>query len=164
MQQEIFWGFDSEFLMSGRANRPEDTQSIQFSNGDKVFVVESAEQLKPWLDSHHHIKRMYSFVLLPELGSLISWLGKAHVEAKYLGAQLQAHVTYRGFNCWFYDTRPLLNSFGLYKLEDCGKVVGVPKLDRPEWLGLRHWQTEQEHEEFVKYSGQDAVITSKISS
>ncbi|HEX9678684.1 hypothetical protein [Nitrososphaera sp.] len=148
--------------MSGRANKPEDTQSVQFSNGDKVFVIEGTDELKRWLDNHHHIKRMYSFVLLPELGSLVSWLGKEHVEAKYLGAQLRAHVTYRGFNCWFYDTRPLLNSFGLYKLEDCGEVVGTPKLDRPAWLGMRHWQNEQEHDGFVRYSGQDALITSKI--
>jgi hypothetical protein len=161
--KKVFWSFDSEFLQSGRANRPEDTSSCQFSNGDKVFVIESAGELKTWLDNHHHVKRMYSFVLLPELGSLISWLGKDHVTAKYVGAQLQARVTYRGFNCWFYDTRPLLNSFGLYKLEDCGRCVGIAKLDRPTWLGLRHAQSELEHQEFVKYAGQDAVITSKIA-
>jgi hypothetical protein len=57
-----------------------------------------------------------------------------------------------------------LNSFGLYKLEDCGQVVGVPKLDRPSWLGLRRWQNAEEHTEFVKYAGQDSVITSKIAS
>jgi hypothetical protein len=160
---KAFWGFDSEFLQSGRANRPEDTQLVQFSNGERVFVIERSEDLKRWFNNHHHVKHMYSFVLLPELGSLVSWLGKEHVKAKYLGAQLQAHVTYRGFNCWFYDTRPLLNSFGLYKLEDCGQVVGVPKLDRPSWLGLRQAQTEHEHQEFVKYAGQDALITSKIA-
>jgi hypothetical protein len=39
-------------------------------------------------------------------------------------------------------------------------LVGVPKLDKPAFLGLRRWETEQEHKNFERYTLNDAVITS----
>ncbi len=158
-----FWAFDSEFLQSGRVNRPEDVQTIQFSNGKDTVVLESPEQLKTWLHHHQNIKTLYAFVLLPDLASIEEWLGNKHVNYKYRGGQLIGQINYRGFHATCYDIRPMLVNFGLFRLEQCGQTVNMPKLQKPDWLGLRHWQNEQEHADFVKYAGNDAVITSLIT-
>lgn len=156
------WAFDSEFLQSGRSNRPEDITSIQFSNGIDSYVIENSTDLKHWLHNHEHIKTLYAFVALPDLASIEGWLGEKQVSYKMRGGQLVGQVKYRGFNCMVYDARPILQNFGLFRLEQCGKVVGVPKLQKPDWLGLRNWQNEQEHKQFIDYAAQDAIITSKI--
>src|SRR3990170_1100181 len=77
-----FWGFDSEFLASGQANEPSDVHSVQFSDGTtkNSFVIESAEELKRWLNNHHRIKVLYGFVVLPDLGSIEEWLGSGCVK------------------------------------------------------------------------------------
>jgi hypothetical protein len=159
-----FWALDSEFLMSGRVKAPEDVHSVQFSNGDErsTVVLESARELKTWLHNHSHIKTMFGFVVLPDLGSIEEWLGSNCVSYRKRGSQLVGRVKYGSAKITVYDARPLLQNFGLRKLEDCGMVVGYPKLQKPAWLGLRAWQNEKEHKQFVEYAKADAIITSRI--
>jgi len=160
-----FWALDSEFMMSGRANAPEDVHSIQFSVGsiENTVVLESADALASWLRNHaRSLHVAYAFVGLPDLASIEEWLGSKHVQYRFRGSQLIGRVKYRGANFTIYDSRPLLQNFGLRTLADCGRVVGYPKLPKPEWLGLRKWQTEGEHKEFLEYARADAVITSRI--
>ena len=38
---------------------------------------------------------------------------------------------------------PLFTNFGFRRLADVGDFVGVPKLDKPSFLGLRKWQTSK---------------------
>jgi hypothetical protein len=158
------WALDSEFLSSGRANAPEDVHSVQFSNGlpSSTVVLEDADALKRWLTSHRHIKTLYGFVLLPDLGSIREWLGENRVPIGTRGVQTRGRIRYGGFDAAVYDARPLLNSFGLRKLSECGELIGYPKLAKPEWLGLRAWQNDAEHQEFLEYARADAVITSRI--
>jgi len=157
-------GLDSEFLMSGRVKAPEDVHSVQFSFGspENTVVLETARELKEWLHNHRWVKIAYGFVILPDLGSIEEWLGEGHVSYRDRGSQLIGRIGYGGASITVYDARPLLQSFGLRRLEDCGRVVGFPKLAKPEWLGLRAWQNESEHEEFLKYAKADAIITSRI--
>jgi len=159
-----FWGFDSEFLASGQANEPSDVHSVQFSDGtpQNTFFIESPEDLKRWLHNHHRIKILYGFVILPDLGSIEEWLGSGCVKYWVRGSQTLGRIKYRGFNAACYDSRPLLQSFGIRKLADAGGIVGYPKLAKPEWLGLRKWKTLEERQNFIKYANADAVITSQI--
>jgi len=159
-----FWALDSEFMMSGHVNAPEDVHSVQFSNGDlsSTVVLESASELKEWLKGHYKIEVMYGFVTLPDLGSIEEWLGSKHVSYKRRGSQLIGYVHYGSTRITVFDARPLLQNFGLRKLEDCGNVVGFPKLPKPAWLGLRAWRNEREHQQFIEYAKADAIITSRI--
>jgi hypothetical protein len=159
-----FWGFDSEFLASGRANEASDVHSVQFSDGttENSFVIESADELKRWLHNHHRIKVLYGFVILPDLGSIEEWLGSDCVKYWKRGSQTLGRIKYRGFNAACFDSRPLLQSFGIRKLADAGDIVGFPKLAKPDWLGLRKWQTVEERSHFVEYAKADAIITSQI--
>ena len=158
--------FDSEFLMSGRANHPEDLQSVQFSFGtpESSVVLETPEALKTWLHNHKHTKVCYGFVVHPDLGSVGEWIGAEHVSYRSRGSQLVGTIRYGGTNITVYDARPLLQNFGLRRLEDCGKIVGYPKLHKPDWLGLRCWESEKEHQDFIEYAKADAVISSLIVS
>jgi hypothetical protein len=164
MRYPSFWALDSEFLMSGRAKAPEDVHSVQFSNGDveNTVMLENAEDLKDWLNAHAFIKDVYAFVALPDIASIEEWLGKKCVSYHFRGVQLIGYVKYRNAKFHVYDARPLLQNFGLRRLEDCGRVVGFPKLKKPEWLGLRAWCNQAEHEAFVEYAKADAIITSRI--
>jgi len=161
-KQENPCGFDSEFLMSGRAKAPEDVHSIQFSFGtlETAVMLESADELKAWLHDHKYVKTIYGFVILPDLGSVEEWLGPTHVSYHQRGVQLIGHIKYGGADISVYDSRPLLQNFGLRRLEDCGQLVGAPKLPKPEWLGLRPWNSDLEHAQFVEYAKQDAIVTS----
>lgn len=162
------WAFDSEFLMSGRAGHGEDIQSVQFSDGSlgNSVVCESSADLKAWLASHRHVKVLYAFVLLPDAASVGEWLGDCdcvkHIRFKYRGSQLTAKLAYRGFNAQLYDSRPLLQSFAVRRLEDAGRIVEFPKLPKPSWLGLRHWRNTAEHDAFHAYALADAVITARV--
>ena len=71
------WGFDSEFLMSGRVNAPEDVQSVQFSNGvsENTVVLENAGDLKDWLIGHRFIESIVWFRYFADLGSIEELLG-----------------------------------------------------------------------------------------
>lgn len=160
--QRVIWGFDSEFLSSGRLNHSEDVHTVQFSNGDDSFVLESADDLKRWIYNHHRIKVLYGFVILPDLGSIEEWLGSGSVHYRVRGSQTIGTVQYRSFKVVCYDARPLLQSFGIRRLEDAGANIGYPKLPKPLWLGLRNWESKEEHEQFLEYARADAIITSRI--
>jgi len=157
---------DSEFLMSGRVKAPEDVHSVQFSFGspDSTVVLESAGALKEWLRAHRRLKIVYGFVVLCDLASVEEWLGEGHVSYRYRGSQLIGKIKYGGANVTVYDARPLLQNFGLRRLEDCGRLLGVPKYAKPEWLGLRGWVDEREYAQFLAYAKQDAIISSLIVS
>jgi hypothetical protein len=158
------WGFDSEFLASGKINEPSDVHSIQFSNGsaENTVFLDSAGSLKDWLYNHHRIKTLYGFVILPDLGSIEEWLPKGSVTIKTRGCQTIGSIKYRSFNAKVFDSRPLLQSFGIRRLADAGDLIGYPKLDKPDYLGLRAPQTVQEKQAFIEYANADAVITSRI--
>lgn len=153
-----YWAFDSEFMMSGRAGAPEDVHTVQFSDGESSFVLESAEELRSWLYQHRTLKNLYGFVILPDMGSVEEWGVTVKIWSR--GTQHIGQIKSGATAIYVYDARPLFSTFGLRKLEDVGRAVGVPKLPKPEWLGLRRWESEAEHEEFKKYAAQDAVITS----
>ncbi len=140
-----FWAFDSEFMKSGRAGDPSDVHSVQFSNGfsDFTCVLESAPDLRNWLKTHHHVNVMYGFVALPDLGSIEEWLGNGYVSYRKRGVQTVGAIKYGSTRIKIYDARPLLQSFGLRRLSDCGDLIGYAKLDKPEWLGLRKWKTKR---------------------
>lgn len=36
-----YWAFDSEFMMSGRLGHPEDVHTIQFSDGEESWILDS---------------------------------------------------------------------------------------------------------------------------
>ncbi len=160
-----YWALDSEFMKSGKANTPEDVHTIQFSNGEDITVVlESAAELKEWLENHSYIKVMYGFSMLCDLGSIQEWLGEASTKPmRYRGSQLIGCIKYRHAKIKCFDVHPLCKSFGWRRLSQCGEIVHFPKLDKPEWLGLRKWRTYQEYKDFIKYAKADAIITSKIA-
>jgi hypothetical protein len=162
--EPVFWGIDSEFLMSGRINEPSDVHSIQFSDGtpQNTFFIDSADALKQWLYNHHRIKVLYGFVVLPDLGSMEEWLGKNCVSYRKRGSQTVGRIKYRSFDAAVYDTHPLLQGFGIRKLADAGDLINYPKLDKPEFLGKRRWENEAEYKQFVDYANSDAIITSRI--
>jgi hypothetical protein len=161
-REPTFWGFDSEFMMSGRINESSDVHSIQFSDGTNTFFIDNADSLKQWLYNHHRVKVLYGFVVLPDLGSVEEWLGPDAVTYKMRGCQTLGRIKYRSFNAVVYDARPLLQSFGIHRLTDAGEIIGYPKLSKPDFLGLRKWQTEEERRNFIEYANADAVITSRI--
>lgn len=156
------WGIDSEFMMSGRADHPEDVHCVQFSDGKDSYVVESAEELKRWLLNHLTIHAMYGFAVLCDLGSVHEWLGDRAVEVHKRGVQTTGWIKYGRAKIHVVDAQPLLSSFGMRRLADAGNMVGVPKLAKPEWLGMRNCETEAEHTQFLEYAKADAVITSRI--
>jgi hypothetical protein len=78
------------------------------------------------------------------------------------GSQTVGTIKYGGFCAKMWDTKVLLNSFGIHKLEQAGDKVGFPKLPKPEFLGKRAPQSDAEKEEFIEYANADAVITSRI--
>jgi hypothetical protein len=161
--ERFFWGFDSEFMMSGRVNVPSDVHTVQFSDGAHSFVLESDVDLKQWLHNHVHVKALFGFVVLPDLGSIEEWLPRGNVTIHKRGSQTRGRVKYRGFNAGVYDIQPLLLGFGIRKLADAGDIIGFPKLPKPDYLGLRKWHGDVERAAFLKYAESDAVITSKIT-
>ena len=146
-KQRKIWAFDSEFMMSGKAGAPEDVITVQFSDGQESYVLESSGALKAWLHAHSYVKTLYAFVALCDIGSLREWLGDAAVIAKKRGIQQTGWLKYGGARMHIVDSQPMLSSFGLRRLADCGDMVGVPKLPKPEWLGMRKWQSEREHDD-----------------
>jgi hypothetical protein len=161
-KSRAIWAFDSEFMMSGRADHPEDVHSIQFSDGKDAYFIDTAEALKEWLRRHNYIRTLYGFVVLPDLGSLSEWLGDKAVQCKRRGVQHTGWIKYAGAKIHVVDCQPILSGFGLRRLADCGDMIGYPKLPKPEWLGLRKWQSESEYAQFIEYAKADAVITSRI--
>lgn len=156
------WAFDSEFMMSGRLGHPEDVHTIQFSDGEESWVLDSAKALKAWIIEHKYIRTLYGFSVLCDLGSMQEWLGAEHVEIKKRGLSHSGWIKYAGAKIHVVDSQVLLSSFGLRKLADCGDMIGIPKLPKPDWLGQRKYENQEEYDQFVAYAKADAVITSRI--
>jgi hypothetical protein len=158
------WGLDSEFMQSGRTNEPADVHSIQISDGtpENTFFIESSDQLKKWLSCHHSISDLYGFVALPDLASVSVWLPKGAMQICTRGSQTWGKIHYGGFKARMWDTRPLLLSLGIRRLDQAGDVVGFPKLEKPAFLGLRAPETDAEKQQFIEYANADAIITSRI--
>lgn len=159
------WGFDAEFLPTGRKGDPANVHSVQFSDGfNDHYFLETPHALRQWLHNRHRsLKQIFGFNQLCDLGSIKEWLGDKSVQViKYRG-KLIGKIHYGSCRLKAYDSYPLLVNFGLRRLADVGDLVGVPKLPKPSFLGLRRWQTKQEHADFRAYAIQDAIITSKAT-
>jgi len=158
-------GFDSEFLPAGRKGNPENVHSVQFSDGlNDNYFLESPEELKDWLRNRHRsLTEIFGFNMLCDLGAIKEWLGEKHVQVVKHRGKLVGKIQYSGCKVRVYDTRPLLVNFGLRRLEQVGTVVKVPKLPKPAFLGLRKWETPEEHEAFKNYAIQDAIITARAT-
>ena len=159
------WSIDSEFLMSGRANRPEDVLTVQFSRGleetAKIFC--DPEELKKFLvRSLYRTKVVYGYAILADLGSILEWLGKKAVKVKRKSLQHYGVVKYGRFKAKFVDCQSLVHSFGIHRLEDAGVLVGLHKLAKPEWLGKRKPKNREERQYFERYAKRDAVVTSRL--
>ena len=79
------------------------------------------------------------------------------------GSQTVGKIHYGSFKAKMWDTRPLLVNFGIRRLAQAGDVVGYPKLEKPEFLGIRAPESDPEKSAFVEYANADAVITSRIT-
>jgi hypothetical protein len=158
-----YWGFDSEFLPTGHTGDPASVHSVQFSDGCNDHVLlESPEALKTWL--HNRRKTLidiFGFNVLCDLGAIKEWLPRDSVQVVLYRGKIIGKIRYGSANIKAYDTQPLLLNFGLRRLEDIGEVVGVHKLPKPAFLGLRKWRTSQEYEAFRNYALNDAVITAR---
>jgi hypothetical protein len=160
-----FWGFDSEFLPTGTAGDPACVHSVQFSDGlNDHYFLESAEDLKKWLRGRaRSLTELFGFNQLCDLGAMKEWLPSGAVEVVPYRGKLVGKIKFGSTRVKAYDTMPLLVNFGLRRLADVGDVVGVAKLEKPPFLGLRKWQSEAEHEAFKRYALADAVITSRAA-
>ena len=159
----VFWGFDSEFLPTGKSGDPASVHSIQFSDGVKDhYFLESPEALKEWFNNRHRtVKEIFGFNMLCDLGAIKEWLPS--VEVTKAQGKLVGKIRYGSASIKAYDVQPLLLNFGLRRLEDVGDLVGIPKLAKPKFLGLRKWETREEYEGFRRYAVADAIITSKAT-
>jgi len=163
------WAFDSEFLLS-KDGHAGDILTIQFSDGESLeldnkhnFIFYDAKSLKTFLHNHRKgLKVVYAFVALPDIGSLQEWLGYNAVKAHRRGVQHTATVKSYGARFRIVDAQVLLKSFGFSRLANCGQHLGLPKLKKPRYLGLRAWKNDEEKEKFVKYALRDAIVTARI--
>ena len=156
-------GFDSEFLPTGHTGDPASVHSVQFSDGcnDHVFL-ETPQALKNWLHNRRRtLTDIFGFNVLCDLGAIKEWLPPHSVEVVLYRGKIIGKIRYGSANIKAYDTQPLLLNFGLRRLEDIGEVVGVRKLPKPAFLGLRKWRSASEHAAFKTYALNDAVITAK---
>jgi len=176
--------FDSEFLISGAKRKDGDVQVISFDDGlgdplvdpyplnesnKHTFVFESPEEVREFIRSRRRtLKTVYAFVSLCDIGSLKSWLpplnrsGRETVQTHKVGARHSANVRYSGAKFRIVDAHTLLKSFGFNRLYACGDWLGIPKLVKPDFLGIRDPETTQERIDFIRYAARDAVVTSRI--
>ena len=160
-----FIGFDSEFLPTGQAGDPASVHSVQFSDGvnDHTFI-EKPEDLKRFLHNRREtLKEIFGFNMLCDLGALKEWLPSGAVEVVPYRGKLIGKIKYGSTRIKTFDTMPLLVNFGLRRLADVGDIVGVPKLPKPDFLGLRKWETSEEFEAFQAYAVADAIITARAT-
>ena len=101
--------------------------------------------------------------MLCDLGAIKEWLPRGAVAVKNYRGKLVGDIKYGSARVKAFDTQPLLNNFGLRRLADVGEVVGVPKLNKPSFLGLRKWRSTREYKAFKAYALQDAAITAKAT-
>jgi len=153
---------DSEFLTSGKRKKPEDVHSFQIGSLGGCYFFDDKEELKGFLHATYcrKAKILYAFVSLPDIASLEEWGFKCRYWR--LGSQVRARVKYGNFNAVVYDAQPLLHGFGLRNLALCGKELGLSKLTKPSFLGIRKWESEDEFKNFVDYACRDVFITSGI--
>jgi hypothetical protein len=158
-------GFDSEFLPTGHSGDPATVHSIQFSDGNSEhYFIESQDELKRWLHNRHRtLKEIFGFNFLCDLGAIREWLPDGCVQVVPYRGKLVGKIKFSSCKIKAYDTMPLLVNFGLRRLADVGDVVGMPKLDKPDFLGLRKWETPAEYESFKRYALADAVITARAA-
>jgi hypothetical protein len=156
-------GFDSEFLPTGHTGDPESVHSVQFSDGlNDHHFVESPEALKRFFHNRREIlKEIFGFNMLCDLGAVKEWLPDGSVQVVEYRGKLVGKIKYGSTHVKAYDTMPLLLNFGLRRLADVGDVVGVSKLEKPDFLGLRKWETTQEYDAFRRYALNDAIITAR---
>jgi hypothetical protein len=161
----VYIGFDSEFLPTGKTGDPASVHSVQFSDGESDhYFIESSEDLRRFLNNRHRsLKEVFGFNMLCDLGALKEWLPSGAVEVVPYRGKLVGKISYGSSHIKAYDTMPLLNNFGLRRLSDVGEVVGVAKLDKPDFLGLRRWKNNTEHDLFKKYALADAIITARAA-
>lgn len=164
-QTQTYWGFDTEFLPTGLTGDPASVHSVQFSDGlNDHYFIESPEELKKWLHNRHDcLREIFGFNMLCDLGAIKEWLPPESVKVVEYRGKLIGTINYGSAHVKAYDTQPLLNNFGLRRLEDVGDVVGVQKLPKPPFLGLRKWRTRQEYDAFRRYAINDAVITARAT-
>jgi hypothetical protein len=188
-RQEYYSSFGPMPLQPVSATGDGDISLIQFArchhwndpiewSGAKqnVWVLKSPEELKDFLHSHAELLDVvYGFVALCDIGSLQNWLGmekfetdpkkqKWRVHAVRVGIQVRASVNASSAHVKIFDSQPLLHGMNIRSIADCGTIVGIPKLQKPDWLGFRNPETSQEWDELEKYGGQDAAITSRINA
>lgn len=120
------------------------------------------DALKAWLIAHRKIRTLYGFSVLCDLGLVLEWLGAEHVAIKRRGLQSSGWIKYAGAKIHVVDAQALLSSFGMRRLADCGDMIGFPKLPKPDWLGQRKYESQEEYEQFAAYAKADAIITSRI--
>lgn len=159
------WAFDCEFLPTGLKGDPANVHSVQFSDGfNDHYFIETPEALKRWLHNRSHsLKHIFGFNMLCDLGAMKEWLGAGNVQAFKFRGRLIGKIRYGSARIKAYDSMSLLVNFGLRRLADVGDVVGIPKLPKPSFLGLRKWVSDKEHRQFQAYAVQDAIITSKAT-
>ena len=159
----VYWGFDSEFLPTGRTGDPASVHCVQFSDGlEDHYFIESPQTLRKWFNNRHRtVKEIFGFNMLCDLGAIKEWLPKNSVEVTKAQGKLIGKIRYGSTHIKAYDTQTLLLNFGLRRLEDIGELVGVRKLKKPKFLGLRKWETQKEYEAFKRYALTDAIISSK---
>jgi len=158
-------GFDCEFLPTGRTGNPASVHSVQFSDGNNDHhFIESSSDLKKWLHNRHNsLKEIFGFNILCDLGAIKEWLPPRSIEVVKYRGKLIGKIKYGSTRIKAYDTMPLLVNFGLRRLEQVGNIVGVSKLSKPDFLGIRKWKNNEEYESFKEYAIVDAVITSKAT-
>lgn len=159
------WGFDAEFLPTGRKGDPGNVHSVQFSDGfNDHYFLESPHALRQWLHNRHRtLKHIFGFNMLCDLGAIKEWLSEKSVQVIKHRGKLIGKIRYGSCRLKAYDSYPLLVNFGLRRLADIGDLVGIPKLPKPPFLGLRKWATDKEHRQFRDYAIQDAIITSRAT-
>jgi hypothetical protein len=152
--------------------------------GTNVWILKTKKEVKQFLLSRARSFRVvYGFVSLVDIGTLCEMLRLEELskskESVMLGKRNGAGpkcliyrrgLQHRALFSWgrvrfeIVDSQPLLNGFGLRKLALCGKQIGLPKLEKPKWLGEREPKGQSEVEAFESYAARDASITCRIVS
>jgi hypothetical protein len=161
----VYIGFDSEFLPTGQTGDPASVHSIQFSDGENDHTfIENPEDLKRFFHNRREtLKEIFGFNTLCDLGAIKEWLPSGSIEVVPFRGKLIGKIRYGSTRIKAFDTMPLLVNFGLRRLADVGDIVHVAKLPKPPYLGLRKWETPEEHDAFKKYALNDATITARAT-
>lgn len=185
----VVWAVDSEFILPTEEDAKQAARlkslgtegrvtTIQFSKCESAdepvyergprqnsWILESADALKQFLENNRRtMATVYGFNALCDYGSLVFWLGEQTHKPRMFGIQFRGRVQYKHCKFTLYDAHPLLKSFGLSKLADCGAFLGMSKLTRPQFLGEREPENKEEWKAFREYARRDANITARITA